>query len=116
MSSDCLFCKIIAGEIPGDVVHETEDTLAFRDISPQAPQHVLVIPKLHAATLPELMALDDGERLAGKLWSTVAAVAEQEGMGDGFRTVVNTGERAAQSVFHVHIHVLSGRILGWPPG
>lgn len=116
MSSDCLFCKIVAGTIPGDLVHETEDTYAFRDIAPQAPKHVLVVPKIHVATLPELMALEDGERLAGKLWSAVAAVAETEHMGNGFRTVVNTGERAAQSVFHVHVHVLGGRLLGWPPG
>ena len=116
MSSDCLFCKIMAGEIPGEVVHETEDTFAFRDISPQAPKHVLVVPRVHAATLPDLMAREDGERLAGKLWAAVAEIAEQEGMGNGFRTVVNTGERAAQSVFHLHVHILAGRILGWPPG
>jgi len=118
MSSDCLFCKIVAREVPAEIVHETDDTLAFRDISPQAPKHVLVVPKTHAATLPDLLAMDDGEALAGKLMKAVTDVAELEGMspGNGFRSVINTGERAAQAVFHVHIHVLGGRMFGWPPG
>ena len=118
MSADCLFCKIVNREIPADIVHETDDTLAFRDISPQAPVHVLVIPKVHAATMPDLIATENGEALAGKLMAAVAAVADKEGLwpGDGFRTVLNAGERAAQSVFHVHAHVLGKRMLGWPPG
>ena len=118
MSKDCLFCKIVAREIPAEVVLENEEVLAIRDISPQAPTHVLVMPKLHAPTLPELAALDDGEARLGRLMNAVAEVAEREGLapGDGFRAVVNTGERAAQSVFHVHVHVLGGRLMGWPPG
>ena len=118
MSSDCLFCKIVSREIPADVVFENDDVLAFRDISPQAPTHVLIVPKSHAPTLPELAAAEDGERLLGRLMGAVAEVARSEGLspGEGFRMVVNTGERAAQSVFHVHLHVMGGRMFGWPPG
>jgi histidine triad (HIT) family protein len=118
MSSDCLFCKIVAGEIPAKIVHEDEDVVAFRDIQPQAPTHVLVIPRRHASTLPELAAEEGGEQALGRLMTAVAKVAELESLspGDGFRLVINTGERAAQSVFHVHAHVLGGRMFGWPPG
>ncbi|MBW5424559.1 HIT domain-containing protein [Streptomyces sp. BG9H] len=111
--SDCLFCKIVAGEVPADVVRETETTLAFRDINPQAPSHVLVIPKVHhpdaaalAAAAPEIAA--DVLREAGE-------VAAQEG-SESYRLVFNTGTGAGQTVFHAHVHVLGGRGLQWPPG
>ena len=115
MSSDCLFCKIVAKEIPAKIVHEDDDVLAFEDINPQAPTHLLVIPKVHHATLPA--ASGDAE-LLGKVMVVAATVAENAGLSEteGFRTVINTGERAAQSVFHLHVHVLGGRMLGWPPG
>lgn len=112
--ADCLFCKIVAGEIPAEVVHETETTVAFRDIDPQAPVHVLVIPRTHQ---PNIGALSANEpQVAVDLLDAVDAVAEQEGMHDGYRLVFNTGKRAYQSVFHVHAHVLGGRDMTWPPG
>ena len=112
--ADCLFCKIVAGEIPADVVHETETTLAFRDIDPQAPHHVLVVPRTHQ---PNVAALAEHEpQVATDLLNAVAAVARQEGLDDGYRLVFNTGAVAYQSVFHVHAHVLGGRPMGWPPG
>ncbi|HZJ03847.1 MAG TPA: HIT domain-containing protein [Nocardioidaceae bacterium] len=111
---DCLFCKIVAGDVPADVVHETGTTLAFRDIEPQAPVHVLVIPRLH---LPNVAALAGAEpTVVVDLVTAAAAVAEQEQLGDGYRLVFNTGARASQTVFHVHAHLLGGRDLGWPPG
>jgi len=114
MSADCLFCRIVAREIPATLVHETERVLAFRDISPQAPVHVVVIPKDHHADLSALTAADPA--LAGELLAAVADVARAEGLTAGFRTVLNTGADAGQTVFHVHVHVLGGRGLGWPPG
>lgn len=111
---DCLFCRIVAGEIPADVVHETETTVAFRDIEPQAPTHILVIPRTH---LPNAAALAQQEpEVAVDLLNAVAAVAEQEGLDAGYRLVFNTGRQAYQSVFHVHAHVLGGRDMRWPPG
>ena len=111
---DCLFCKIVAGEIPADVVHETETTLAFRDIEPQAPTHVLVIPRNHLPNAAELAAKEPD--VAVDLLNAAAAVAEQEGLEDGYRLLFNTGRSANQLVFHVHLHVLGGRQMGWPPG
>jgi histidine triad (HIT) family protein len=111
---DCLFCKILAGGIPADVVHETETTLAFRDVSPQAPTHVLVIPRSHHPNIAALAAAEPG--VAVDLVNAVGAVAEQEGLGEGYRLVFNTGAQAHQTVFHVHAHVLGGRVMGWPPG
>lgn len=111
---NCLFCKIVAGEIPADVVHETGTTLAFRDIEPQAPTHVLVIPRVHRPDAGSLAAADP--QVAVDLLNAAAAVAEQEGLGEGYRLVFNTGARACQTVFHVHAHLLGGRDLGWPPG
>jgi histidine triad (HIT) family protein len=111
----CLFCRIVAGEIPADVVHRGERTLAFRDISPQAPTHVLVVPTTHYANAAELAGADPG--LAGELLAAATRVAEQEGAADGgYRIVLNTGAEAGQTVFHVHAHVLGGRAFGWPPG
>jgi histidine triad (HIT) family protein len=112
--TDCLFCRIVAGEIPADVVAETEDTLAFRDINPQAPVHVLVIPKEHHVDIAALAVADPA--LAGRLAAAAGAVAKQEGVGDAFRLVFNTGAAVGQSVFHVHGHVLGGRPFSWPPG
>ena len=111
---DCLFCKIVAGEIPGDVVHETETTLAFRDVEPQAPTHVLVVPRSHQPNAAALAANEP--EVAVDLLRAAAAVAEQEGLDAGYRLVFNTGAQAHQSVFHVHAHVLGGRQMGWPPG
>ncbi|QSB16104.1 histidine triad nucleotide-binding protein [Natronosporangium hydrolyticum] len=109
--SDCLFCKIVAGEIPATVVHETPRTIAFRDISPQAPVHVLVIPRDHHADLATLTDADPA--LAGEVFATAAAVARQEGLtDDGYRVIVNSGPHGGQEVFHLHAHVLGGRALG----
>lgn len=111
--TDCLFCRIVRGEIPAAVVAETEDALAFRDIDPKAPVHVLVIPKKH---VPSLSDTDDVE-LIGRVMNLAAAVAKQEGIDEtGYRTVVNTREAAGQTVHHLHAHVLGGRAMAWPPG
>ena len=112
--SDCLFCRIVAGEIPATIVHETDRVLAFRDIAPQAPVHVVVIPKEHWADVAVLAAND--RDLAGELLDEVTQVAADEGLGDGFRIVFNTGPDGGQTVEHVHAHLLGGRGLGWPPG
>ena len=111
----CLFCRIIAGEIPADVVYQDERCLAFRDINPQAPVHVLVIPRDHIASLKEASSND--EATLGYLLLTATRIAEEQGLSaSGFRTVINTGAGAGQSVFHIHAHVLGGRSLKWPPG
>jgi histidine triad (HIT) family protein len=111
---DCLFCKISSGVIPADVVIETENAIAFRDIDPKAPTHVLVIPKAHFADVTELSA--SNPNLAGELLVLASEVANQEGLANGYRIVTNNGEDAGQSVAHVHFHVLGGRSLTWPPG
>jgi histidine triad (HIT) family protein len=110
VTNDCLFCKIVAGEIPATVVHETEATLAFRDIAPSAPVHVLVIPKAHYPDLAALVAADPA--LAASVLAAAAEVAKSEGVADGYRATFNSGRDAGQSVFHVHVHVLGGRPLG----
>jgi len=112
--SDCLFCKISSGAIPADIVMETGSAIAFRDIDPKAPTHVLVIPKAHFADITELSA--SNPNLAGELLALAAEVANQEGLARGYRIVTNNGEDAGQSVAHVHFHVLGGRSLSWPPG
>ncbi|GAA1757747.1 HIT domain-containing protein [Luedemannella helvata] len=114
MSNDCLFCRIVAGEIPATVVHSTPTTLAFRDINPQAPSHVVVIPRDHHPTVGALVGADPN--LAAEVLASAAEVAAAEGATDGFRLVFNTGPAAGQTVHHVHAHVLSGRPLTWPPG
>jgi histidine triad (HIT) family protein len=112
---NCLFCKIVAGEIPAEVVHTDDQTVAFRDINPQAPTHVLVIPRRHVASLKEATPADEGT--LGRLLLTAARVAREEGLAEGgYRTVINTGAGAGQSVFHIHAHVIGGRTLSWPPG
>ena len=113
--ADCLFCAIVAGEIPATPVAETDRALAFRDINPQAPTHVLVIPKEHYPNAAALAAADSG--LLGEVITLVHQVANDEGVGDsGYRIVFNTGEQAGQTVPHVHAHLLGGRSLTWPPG
>ncbi len=112
---DCLFCRIVAGEITADVVYRDERSLAFRDINPQAPVHLLVIPHEHMESLDEATQRD--EAILGHLLRVAARVAnEQELSESGYRTVINTGRGAGQSVFHLHVHVLGGRDLAWPPG
>ena len=111
---DCLFCKIVAGDVPADVVHESDRTVAFRDVNPQAPTHVLVIPRRHEPDLAALVEADAEDVVA--IGKAVADIALSEGLGEGYRVVFNTGAKASQSVFHCHAHVLGGRELGWPPG
>jgi histidine triad (HIT) family protein len=113
--NDCLFCKIIAGQIPGRFVYEDHELVAIRDINPQAPLHVLVIPRRHIATLNELSPQDDA--LLGSMQRAAAAIAKEHGYADaGYRTVFNCNRGAGQTVFHIHLHVLGGRGLTWPPG
>ena len=112
--ADCLFCSIVAGSVPADVVHESPTCLAFRDITPQAPIHVLVVPRSHHRDAAALAAAEP--TVLADLVAAAAVVAEQEGIGEGYRLVLNTGASAGQSVFHVHLHVLGGRPMGWPPG
>jgi histidine triad (HIT) family protein len=113
--SDCLFCKFVNGDIQPNTVYEDDDVLAFRDINPQAPTHILVVPKRHISTLNDLQT-EDGE-LIGKLYLAAQHVARQEGIDEaGYRTVVNCNEQAGQSVFHIHLHLLGGRAMRWPPG
>lgn len=114
LDADCVFCRIIAGDIPAEVVHQTDTTVAFRDLEPQAPTHVLVIPRTHQPNAAALAATEPGVLV--DLVTAAAAVAEQDGLGDGYRLVFNTGPAAHQTVFHVHLHVLGGRSMGWPPG
>ena len=114
--SDCLFCKMVNGEIKPDVVYEDDLVLAFRDINPQAPTHVLVVPKRHVSTINDLQHGED-ELLAGRLFLTAKKIAEQDGLADsGYRTVMNCNEATGQSVFHIHLHVMGGRNFSWPPG
>lgn len=113
--SGCLFCRIVAGEIPATMVYQDDRLVAFKDINPQAPGHVLVIPRRHIASLNELSATDDG--LVGEMVRRAAAIANELGFSErGYRTVFNTNADAGQTVFHIHLHLLGGRKLGWPPG
>lgn len=115
MTESCLFCRIAAGEIPTELIHQDDDVVAFRDIAPKAPLHVLVIPRKHINSLNEAEPAD--ALVLGKLMTTAAMLAEKEGVaGDGWRAVVNVGEGGGQSVFHVHLHLIAGRPLTWPPG
>jgi histidine triad (HIT) family protein len=115
LSNDgCLFCRIAAGEIPAKIVYEDDDVLAFRDIDPKAPVHVLVIPRKHVASAS---ALDGDADLAGRLLLAATHIAEEEGLGgSGYRIITNTGRDGGQSVDHLHLHVLGGRAMTWPPG
>jgi len=113
--ADDLFLKIINREIPADIIYETDEILAFRDINPQAPTHVLIIPKEH---IPTMNDLDPGHsNLVGKLFLTAAELAEREGIAqDGYRVVMNCNKAGGQAVYHIHLHLLGGRQMGWPPG
>ena len=112
---DCLFCKILSGDIPADIIYESDTAIGFRDVNPQAPTHVLVIPRKHIATLNDLEAGD--EEIVGSLHMAAKAIARQEDIADdGYRAVMNCNADAGQTVFHLHLHVLGGRRLGWPPG
>lgn len=111
---DCVFCRIRDGELPSTKVYEDDRVLAFKDINPQAPVHILVIPKKHIPSLAEVG--EEDRELLGHLQWVIRRVAEEAGLQDGFRVVVNTGRRALQTVYHLHYHVLGGRDMTWPPG
>jgi len=112
---DCLFCRIVDGGLPADIVYQNETLVAFRDINAKAPTHILLIPRRHIATMNDLQNGD--ESLAGELFVTAARIAADEGLADdGYRVVMNCNEAAGQSVFHIHLHLLGGRQMGWPPG
>lgn len=114
-ATECLFCRIVSGDIPADIVAESDTAIAFRDLAPQAPTHVLVVPRDHHANIAEVAAAGDVD-VAG-LVSLAAEVAEVSGIAtSGYRLVVNTNADAQQTVFHAHVHVLGGRAMGWPPG
>jgi histidine triad (HIT) family protein len=112
--NDCLFCRIISGEIPCNKIYEDEHTLAFDDSNPQAPSHVLVVPKKHLRGLKE--ASPEDAELIGRCQLVAAEIARQRSIEEGYRTVLNVGPKAGQSVFHLHVHLLGGRSLHWPPG
>jgi histidine triad (HIT) family protein len=114
MSADCLFCKIAAKQIPAKIVYEDSDVFAFEDIGPQAPTHLLICPRKHIVSLEDVG--DEDELLLGHLQTVAAKLARQTGLKQGFRTVVNTGQNAGQSVLHLHLHLLGGRSMRWPPG
>ncbi len=114
-NTNCIFCKVAEGEIPAVIVHSDERCIAFEDINPQAPVHVLVVPREHIESLDDASQRDEG--LLGHLLRVAARVANERGLSEsGYRTVINTGAGAGQSVFHLHAHLLGGRPLGWPPG
>ena len=113
--ADCLFCKIIAGQIPGAIVYQDDELVAFKDIDPQAPLHVLIVPRRHIETLNDLAVEDDA--LVGSMVRLAARLAKDGGYTDrGYRTVFNCNREAGQTVFHIHLHLLAGRALTWPPG
>lgn len=109
---DCIFCKIVSGEIPSKVVYEDENVLAFNDIDPQAPIHIVVIPKTHFANILEL----NDSSILSAIFESIKKIAAEQKMKDGFRIVCNTGSQGGQTVEHLHFHILSGRNLQWPPG
>jgi histidine triad (HIT) family protein len=111
---DCIFCKIVAGEIPAEEIYRDDDVIAIVDVNPQAPKHILVLPRKHAATIAELIE-SDGEGAAGHLVAVATKLARDFG-GNGYRLVVNSGEEGGQTVDHVHLHALAGRQMSWPPG
>ena len=114
-SENCLFCKIVAGDIPAEIIYESESAIGFRDVNPQAPTHVLIIPREHIATINDLDA--GHEVTVGNLYMAAKAIAADEGLtDDGYRVVMNCNEAAGQTVFHIHLHLLGGRSLAWPPG
>jgi histidine triad (HIT) family protein len=114
MADDCIFCKIIAGEIPSQKVYDDEGVFAFRDIDPKAPTHILIIPKKHIPRLVDIQEAD--EPLMGHILLAATHIARSEGIGEGFRLTINNGEQAGQAVFHIHFHLMGGRRMTWPPG
>jgi histidine triad (HIT) family protein len=115
MMSDCLFCGIVEGRVPGDVVYRDESVVAFRDLRPQAPVHVLIVPRKHVATISDLEGND--QAVVNQIFVVIAKLAREQGIAEsGFRVVINSGADAGQSVFHLHFHLLGGRHLSWPPG
>ena len=113
--SDCLFCKIVRSEIPASIVYQDDQLIAFEDIDPQAPTHVLIVPRRHVSTLNDLDAADD--QLVGEMVRRAAAIASERGISaGGYRTVFNTNREAGQTVFHIHLHLIGGRPMQWPPG
>lgn len=114
MSNDCIFCKIAAGEIPTEKVYEDDEVVAFKDLRPQAPVHVLVIPRRHIAAIAELT--DGDAEIIGKLVVAAKKIAAELGLADGFRLIFNNGPDAGQDVYHIHLHLLGGRKFTWPPG
>ncbi len=113
--TDCLFCKLIAGEIPADIVYQDDDVFAFRDIAPQAPTHILVIPKQHIETINDVD--ESHQAILGKMLVTTKRLAKEEGLADnGYRLVMNCNQDGGQTVYHIHLHILGGRAMTWPPG
>ncbi len=113
--SDCIFCKIVDGDIPAEIVYQNDEVLAFRDLNPQAPLHVLIIPKKHIATINDLE--NEDAHTVGQLYLAAKAIAQQEGVAeDGYRVVMNCNSLAGQTVYHIHLHMLAGRGMSWPPG
>ena len=113
--SDCLFCKIVSGDIPAEKVFENDHVIGFQDLNPQAPTHVLVIPKKHVSTINDLQ--DEDKALVGEMYMAAKQIAADQGLAEkGYRTVINCNEEAGQTVFHIHLHLLGGRRMQWPPG
>ncbi len=113
--SDCLFCNILAGDVPADIIYESDTAIAFRDINPRAPTHVLIVTREHISTMNDIDS--EHEALVGSLFSAARDIAAQEGLSEsGYRAVMNCNSDAGQTVFHLHLHVLGGRMLTWPPG
>jgi len=113
--TDCIFCKIVSGDIPGDIIYQDDDVLAFRDLHPQAPVHALVIPKKHISTINDIQPAD--AELIGKLYLAASTIAKQEGMDEsGYRCVINCNDDGGQTVHHIHLHLLGKRQMTWPPG
>jgi histidine triad (HIT) family protein len=114
-NKDCLFCKILAGDIPADIVYESDSAIGFRDINPQAPTHVVIIPRKHIATINDIAP--DDQQVVGSLFTAAREIAATEGHSDaGYRVAMNCNESAGQTVFHIHLHLLGGRSFSWPPG
>lgn len=111
---DCLFCKIVKKEIPSEIVHENDNLIAFRDINPQAPTHILIIPREHFASLKEIP--EEKKGILAELLLAARQIAEEKELSRGYRIVLNTGKESGQAVFHIHFHLLGGRQMAWPPG
>ena len=114
-NESCLFCKILAGDIPAEIIYESDTAIGFRDINPTAPTHVVIIPRKHIATINDIEP--DDEQVVGSLFTAAREIAEKEGHADvGYRVAMNCNEAAGQTVFHIHLHLLAGRSFSWPPG